>query len=194
MEGRNPSVGQLALDPVQNSATSQSPIASRHMTLDGSKRLVGQFGPVPSQNSGTSQSPAGPRHSVPDSNMSGGQAVPEDAEGRVLSYATSLAESFQAHLNLVHATSADELSRSCPGVTDALRKRCSIEETVVKGDPAKNLLRVAIDLKPDLIVMGGRRWVSVLGEFFSTTTERVLRATETSLLVVPIKDVEEKEQ
>jgi hypothetical protein len=40
--------------------------------------------------------------------------------------------------------------------------------------------------------MGGRRWVSVLGEFFSTTTEKVLRATENSLLVVPIKDVEEE--
>lgn len=31
-------------------------------------------------------------------------------------------------------------------------------------------------------------------EFFSTTTEKVLRAVETSLLVVPIKDVEEEEK
>ena len=118
----------------------------------------------------------------------------EDTEGHVLAYAISLAESFQALLNVVHATSAEELPKSCPGLTDELTGRCSIEETVVKGDAAKNLLRVASDLKPDLIVMGGRRWVSVLGEFFSTTTEKVLRATETSLLVVPIKDVEEKEQ
>ena len=34
--------------------------------------------------------------------------------------------------------------------------------------------------------------VSVLGEFFSTTTEKIMRPVETSLLVVPIKDVEEK--
>jgi nucleotide-binding universal stress UspA family protein len=116
----------------------------------------------------------------------------EDREGRVLDYAVFLAESFQAHLYVVHAASAEKLPKGCPGVTDDLRVRCSIEEAVVKGDAAKNILRIASDVEPDLIVMGGRRWVSVLGEFFSTTTEKVLRATENSLLVVPIKDVEEK--
>jgi hypothetical protein len=33
-----------------------------------------------------------------------------------------------------------------------------------------------------------------VGEFFSTTTEKVMRAVETSLPLVPIKDVEEKDK
>lgn len=118
----------------------------------------------------------------------------EDTEGDVLGYAISLAEAFRARLSVVHATAAEKLPKSCPGVTDELRRRCNIEETVVKGDATENILRVARDVEPDLIVMGGRRWISVLGEFFSTTTEKVLRAVETSLLVVPIKNVEEEEK
>ena len=111
-----------------------------------------------------------------------------------MDYAASLAEALQSRLFVIHATGEEELPENCPGVNDGLRKRCSVEETVVKGDAAENILRVARDVEPDLIVMGGRRWVSVLGEFFSTTTEKVLRAAETSLLVVPIKDVEEEEK
>jgi nucleotide-binding universal stress UspA family protein len=117
----------------------------------------------------------------------------EDAEGAVLEYAVSLAEAFGSPLSIVHATEKGELPKSCPGVTDEVKKRCRLEETLVEGNAAENILRVARDVKPDLVVMGARRWVSILGEFFSTTTEKVMRAVETSLLVVPIKDVEEKD-
>ena len=62
---------------------------------------------------------------------------------------------------------------------------------MVRGDAAENILRVAQEVRPDIIVMGGRRWVMLFGELFSTTTEKVMRAAATSLLVVPMKDVEE---
>jgi nucleotide-binding universal stress UspA family protein len=118
----------------------------------------------------------------------------EDAESSVLEYAVSLAEVFQARLSIVHATEKGEMPENCPGVTRDIKERCRLEETLVEGEAAKNILLVARSVEPDLIVMGARRWVSVLGEFFSTTTEKVMRAAKTSLLVVPIKDVEEKDQ
>ncbi len=115
----------------------------------------------------------------------------EDTEGVVLSTAASLAADFDAHLSVVHATGEGELPDSCPGVSEKIKERCKIEESVVRGDAAENILRVAQEVRADLIVMGGRSWVKLFGEFFSTTTEKVMRAAETSLLVLPMNDVEE---
>lgn len=114
----------------------------------------------------------------------------EDTERIVLETAASLAADFDSRLSVVHATGEAELPESCPGVSEEVRRRCRIEESLVMGDAAENILAVAREVEADLIVVGGRRWVSVLGEFFSTTTERVIRAAVTSILVVPMKDVE----
>ena len=115
----------------------------------------------------------------------------EDKEGVVVSTAASLATDFDADLSLVHATGSGELPDRCPGVSEEIRKRCRIEESLARGDAAENILRVAQEVRPDIIVMGGRRWVMLFGELFSTTTEKVMRAAAASLLVVPMKDVEE---
>src|SRR5439155_24715878 len=56
------SAGQLALAPVQVSATSQAPAAARHTVEDGSKPSAGQSLFTPSQSSATSQGPAAARH------------------------------------------------------------------------------------------------------------------------------------
>jgi hypothetical protein len=62
LDGWKASAGQLAPDPVQFSATSQSPADGRHVTLDGWKASAGQLAPDPVQFSATSQSPAEGRH------------------------------------------------------------------------------------------------------------------------------------
>jgi nucleotide-binding universal stress UspA family protein len=115
----------------------------------------------------------------------------EDTEGVVLSTAASLASDFDADLSAVHATGSGELLDSCPGVSEEIRNRCRIEESLARGDAAENILRLAQEIRPDVIVMGGRRRVMLFGELFSTTTDKVMRAAATSLLVVPMKDVEE---
>jgi len=62
--GWNPFAGQLALVPVQASATSQAPAAARHTVPTGCKLLAGQYALVPVQLSATSQTPAAARQTV----------------------------------------------------------------------------------------------------------------------------------
>src|SRR5512147_2055490 len=63
--GWTASVGQLALLPVQFSATSQVPVEGRHGVLEGANPSAGQAVDTPSHCSATSQMPAEARHSVP---------------------------------------------------------------------------------------------------------------------------------
>ena len=59
----NASLGQVALEPVQVSATSQTPAVARQVTLDAARVSLGQATLEPSQFSATSQAPAVARHS-----------------------------------------------------------------------------------------------------------------------------------
>jgi len=63
--GWKPFTGQLALLPVQFSATSHWSAAARHSVVDGSKTSAGQLVPVPLHDSATSQMPADERQTVP---------------------------------------------------------------------------------------------------------------------------------
>ncbi len=103
----------------------------------------------------------------------------------VLKYAVWIAESFDAGLDVIYSAGDEALPPSCPGVSDALRKHCTIEEIVLRGDPAANIVKQARERKSDIIVMGAKRKTGGWGEIFSTTTERVMRGLETSLLVIP---------
>src|SRR5205823_13806512 len=70
------SAGHAALEPVQLSARSHAPAATRHTVLAGWKASAGQAALVPSQVSGTSQTPAAARHTVPAAAFaSAGQAA-----------------------------------------------------------------------------------------------------------------------
>ncbi|PYN98056.1 MAG: hypothetical protein DMD91_16010 [Candidatus Rokuibacteriota bacterium] len=60
----NPSLGQLALVPVQLSCTSQTPLAARQMVVAVAKPLAGQVALVPVQLSCTSQTPLAARQMV----------------------------------------------------------------------------------------------------------------------------------
>src|SRR5512147_1767854 len=61
----NASLGQAALDPVQVSATSQTPASARHVVVLGRKASTGQVSLTPLQASTTSQTPAVARQVVP---------------------------------------------------------------------------------------------------------------------------------
>ncbi len=66
-EGWKLSGGQVGLEPVQNSSTSQMPAMARHPWLDGWNAFAGQVLLVPSQASATSHTPAAARQVVPNS-------------------------------------------------------------------------------------------------------------------------------
>jgi hypothetical protein len=63
-EARKPSAGQVALLPVQLSATSHSPAEARHWVVLEANPSAGQVLLLPVQNSATSQVPAEARHEV----------------------------------------------------------------------------------------------------------------------------------
>src|SRR5690606_16726534 len=65
LDGRNWFAGQLAEEPVQVSATSQTSAAARQVKLDGRNAFAGQLPEEPVQVSATSQSPAEARHVWP---------------------------------------------------------------------------------------------------------------------------------
>src|SRR6185503_19398778 len=60
------SAGQLALDPVQFSATSHSPAEERHTVVLAANPLAGQVALAPLQVSATSHTPAAERKVLPD--------------------------------------------------------------------------------------------------------------------------------
>ena len=64
LDDANPSLGQFADEPVQFSATSQTPAELRQTVELGRKTLAGQLSFVPSQFSGVSHTPPAARHGV----------------------------------------------------------------------------------------------------------------------------------
>jgi len=53
-----------------------------------------------------------------------------------------------------------------------------------QGDPAKEILEIAKDTKPDLIVIGNRRRGFIRGVFFGSVSQRVAANSECAVLVV----------
>ena len=102
-----------------------------------------------------------------------------------LDYAVSVARAFEAELTVMHVAEQETPPLSCPGVDDALRRRCRIEEVVARGNPVEQILARIEDHGADLVVMGSERKPAGLEELFSTTTEQVMRRARAPLVVVP---------
>jgi nucleotide-binding universal stress UspA family protein len=106
--------------------------------------------------------------------------------GRIaLEYAAEMAAASAGLLTIMHAReNSDQMSvrELCEG---AIRKKCRVEEIVMEGEAAKSILEATQKTKPDVIVMGSERKSSLLGELFSSTTERVMQLADVPLLVVP---------
>jgi nucleotide-binding universal stress UspA family protein len=102
-----------------------------------------------------------------------------------LEYAIAIAESGKLRLTVIHALEDGDKPLDCSLVPEEVRQQCRIEEITYPGDAAKVILNAVNELKPDLIVMGAEQKLSMFGELFSSTTERVMQWAEAPLLVVP---------
>ncbi|HUU33933.1 MAG TPA: universal stress protein, partial [Vicinamibacterales bacterium] len=122
-----------------------------------------------------------------------------------VAYAASLAERTGAHLTLVSvvetvpyggdftgpdfAAFRDSRQQHAEEVLDAalpeeVRSRCQVEDRIVYGKPSQQLLAVAQQVRPDVIVMGvqGRGALDLL--MFGSTTNEVVRQAEAPVLTV----------
>ena len=131
-----------------------------------------------------------------------------DASRGALRYAAVLAEYFEAELRVMTVadpllTEAAELSSTTAQVLDATQKELrtfcqeslvpgknvqSIRFEVASGKPAVEILRLARDRPPDIIVMSTHGLTGVRKLFFGSTTERVLRETTVPVLLTPATD------
>ncbi len=108
-----------------------------------------------------------------------------EASLRALRYAAAAAKAEKARLIVLHAIETAGIPAEFRSACDSAREQSELEELIVQGDPAKAILETAQQRSPGLIVMGAERRVTQLGEFFSSTTERVMRQGQAPLLVVP---------
>jgi nucleotide-binding universal stress UspA family protein len=107
------------------------------------------------------------------------------AGGTALEYAAALAKAVSAELTVIHSVETGQQPPDCPLVTEDLRERCDIRQLTYHGDAAASILIAVQEIKPDVIVMGAERRHSVLGDLFSSTTERVMQWGGVPLIVVP---------
>ena len=117
---------------------------------------------------------------------------------RSLAYATDLAAKFGADLEVLHAAAHAPEDREklreqlCRWVPESARAHCHLTETVRHGDPAEQIILAAREKKVDLIVLGAEHKPFLEFTAFGTTTERVLRHSPSSLLVLPWKSEAQK--
>jgi nucleotide-binding universal stress UspA family protein len=110
-----------------------------------------------------------------------------DVGRAALDYAADVAAASDAVLTIMHARESGDGPPTCALVEEPIRKKCRVEEVLIGGEAAKSILEAVHRVKPDLIVMGAQKKPTVIGELFSSTTERVMQLAEAPLLVVPKK-------
>jgi len=108
-----------------------------------------------------------------------------------LELASELAAAFGAKLWVAHATDHEEMQveevrqRVCDWVPKEVRGRCQMAEVVRRGNPAEQIILMAREHSADLIVMGAQHRPFLEFTTLGTTTERVMRHSLTSVLVIP---------
>lgn len=113
-----------------------------------------------------------------------------------LELSSELASAFGARLWVAHATGHEEAQpdevrqRICDWVPQEIRGRCEISEVVRQGDAAEQIVLMAREHSADLIVMGGQHRPFLEFSTLGTTTERVMRHSLASVLVIPERKAE----
>ncbi len=108
-----------------------------------------------------------------------------------LESSSELAAAFGARLWVVHATDHEEMKvqevhqRICDWVPQQVRGRCEVSEVVRHGDPAEQVVLAAREHSADLIVMGAQHRPFLEFTTLGSTTERVMRHSHASVLVLP---------
>ncbi len=108
-----------------------------------------------------------------------------DVGKAALEYAAEVAENSAARLTIMHARETGDGPPTCALVEEPIRKRCNVDEVLIGGEAVKSILEASRNIKPDLIVMGAEQKPGVIGELFSSTTQRVMQSAEAPLLIVP---------
>ena len=104
---------------------------------------------------------------------------------------SEIAAAFGARLWVVHATDHEEMKvqevhqRICDWVPQDVRGRCEVSEVVRQGSPAEQIVLAAREHSADLIVMGAQHRPFLEFTTLGTTTERVMRHSHASVLVIP---------
>ncbi|MET0551581.1 MAG: universal stress protein [Vicinamibacteria bacterium] len=130
------------------------------------------------------------------------------ASGPTIRYALSLAAEFQCRLTLLHVLDGlanldspayahlpppvavldqhEELARRQlrEAIDTDARAWCSVDERIVPGRAAEEILRVAAQTEADLIVIGGHRHASVARAVLGSASQSVVRAASCPVLTV----------
>lgn len=113
--------------------------------------------------------------------------------------ASELAGAFGATLWVIHATDHEEIAQSeiqrliCDWVPQEVRGRCEVSEVVREGNAGEQIVLAAREHQADLIVMGAQHRPFLEFTTLGTTTERVIRHSLNSVLVVPAKKAESED-
>jgi len=108
-----------------------------------------------------------------------------------LEISSELAAAFSARLWVIHATDHEEIKvqevhqRICDWVPQDVRGRCNVSEVARRGDPAEQIVLTAREHSADLIVMGAQHRPFLEFTTMGTTTEKVMRHSHASVLVIP---------
>jgi nucleotide-binding universal stress UspA family protein len=114
----------------------------------------------------------------------------EEMAHRTLQISAAVAQAFGAQLSVVHVIEQEQLDLAasqrelCQWVPAAVRDKCSIVESVRRGNPAEQILLAARDQSADLIVITAERRPFLDLAILGTTAERVLRHAESTVLVL----------
>ncbi|MFW6320635.1 MAG: universal stress protein [Halohasta sp.] len=134
-----------------------------------------------------------------------------DASAAALDQAVAIADRFGARVEFLHVvdvgvqmsasaegTIADELTTTLESVADdaltdaearANDAGVDAETTILEGVPHDAIVRHSADSEADLVVMGVTGRSGVAERLLGSTTERVVRAAETSVLVARTTDM-----
>jgi nucleotide-binding universal stress UspA family protein len=84
--------------------------------------------------------------------------------------------------NARHQEAMEEIRRAIP---ERARRWCTIQQKVVSGHPARELLRAAEEAQADLIVMGAGDRYHLRSMWLGGVTDRLLRLAHAPVLIVP---------
>jgi nucleotide-binding universal stress UspA family protein len=110
---------------------------------------------------------------------------------RSLQAAASIAQAFGAQLTIVHVADQTHLDLDakhrelCQWVPADIRNKCSVVESVRRGNPPEQILLATREQPTDLIVLGTQPRPFLELAILGTTAERVLRHAEETVLVIP---------
>ena len=109
-----------------------------------------------------------------------------------LHVAARIAETFGAHLTVIHVIEGDtpanpqkDEERMRAWIAPELQSVVSYRELVVRGGPAERVLDCADDLGADFLVVGAQHKLFRDATVVGTTTERLIRFAPCPVLVVP---------